>query len=77
MPLEQVQGAYTDLFINGSVGGALGASGANPVPRINHNAAYPIEAIVYQDGGKFKVVYPAQMWRMMLYYWDAGIGAFV
>lgn len=59
------------------VGDALGASADNPVPGINHNAAYPIGVLVYPDGGQFKLAYPAQMWRMMLYYWDAGIGAFV
>ncbi len=59
------------------VGVALGASKDNPVPGINHNGAYPIEVLVYPDGGKFKLAFPTQMWRMMLYYWDAGIGAFV
>ncbi len=59
------------------VGDALEASATNPVPGINHNAAYPIEVLVYEANGEFVVAYPAQMWRMMLYYWDAGIGAFV
>jgi hypothetical protein len=59
------------------VSDALGASEANPAPGINHNAAYPIEILVYEINGEFAVAYPAQMWRMMLYYWDAGIGAFV
>jgi len=59
------------------VGGALGASPDNPVPGINHAAAYPIGVLVYPDGGQFKLAFPSQMWCMMFYYWDAGIQAFV
>lgn len=59
------------------LGASLGASADNPVPGINHDGAYPMDVLIYNNAGTVTLAFPGQMWRMMFYYWDAGIGAFV
>ncbi|SJZ34185.1 hypothetical protein [Selenihalanaerobacter shriftii] len=51
-------------------------SDKNKFPGIDHAGAFPIPVLVYQDGDIIKVSQFGQMWRMELYFWDAGYGAF-
>lgn len=46
-------------------------------PGIDHNSAFPIEVIVYKDGGKVRVVLLDEMYRMKVYFEDAGKWAFM
>jgi uncharacterized protein (DUF302 family) len=48
----------------------------SPYPGVDHVAALPTEILVFQDGGKTRVVHYGQMWRMQLYFWDSGYRAF-
>jgi len=47
-----------------------------PLPGVDHVPALPLEVLVYSDGGQTKVVQYGQLWRMQLYFWDAGYAAF-
>jgi uncharacterized protein (DUF302 family) len=42
-----------------------------------HDTAFPIELIIYKDGGKIKVVTLDEMYRMKLYFQDAGTWLFI
>lgn len=46
-------------------------------PGIDHAAAFPIEVIVYKDKGMVKVVTLDEMYRMKVYFEDAGNWAFM
>lgn len=46
-------------------------------PGIDHLAAYPIGVLVMQKGDKIIVRTPREMFRMDMYFWDAGMGAFM
>lgn len=46
-------------------------------PGIDHAAAFPIEVIAYREGGVVKVVTLKEMYRMKLYFQDAGNLAFM
>lgn len=46
-------------------------------PGIDHAAAFPIEVIVYKEAGMVKVVTLDEMYRMKLYFEDAGKWAFM
>jgi len=52
-------------------------SEANPVPGIDHVAAYPIEVVVFEEEGKIKVGTTREMFRMDMFFWDAGKMAFM
>jgi hypothetical protein len=47
-----------------------------PLPGVDHVPALPLEVLVYNDGKLTKAVQYGQMWRMQLYFWDAGYVAF-
>jgi uncharacterized protein (DUF302 family) len=46
-------------------------------PGIDHAAAFPIEVVVYKDGDSVKVVTLDEMYRMKVYFQDAGNWAFM
>jgi uncharacterized protein (DUF302 family) len=46
-------------------------------PVLYHNTAFPIEVIVYKEGGKVKVVTLEEMYRMKYYFEDAGFWVFI
>jgi len=46
-------------------------------PGIDHVAAYPIEVLIMQVGDKIVVHTPREMFRMDMYFWDAGMAAFM
>jgi uncharacterized protein (DUF302 family) len=46
-------------------------------PGIDHAPAFPIEVVLYKDGGAVKVVILDEMYRMKVYFQDAGNWAFM
>jgi len=59
------------------IAGEKRSSDSYKFPGIDHNAAFPIEVIVYKDGNNIKVVTLDEMYRMKLYFEDAGKWAFM
>jgi len=59
------------------IAGEKRSSDSYRFPGIDHAAAFPIEVIVYKDEGKVKVVTLDEMYRMKLYFEDAGKWAFM
>jgi len=57
------------------VAGEKGSRMSEPV--LDHNTAFPIEVIVYREKGKVKVVTLYEMYRMKLYFQDAGTWLFI
>ncbi|MBC8186084.1 hypothetical protein H8E88_33800 [candidate division KSB1 bacterium] len=49
----------------------------NTIPGIDHVSAYPIEVAIFEEDGKIKVATPKEMFRMDLFFWDAGKMAFI
>jgi len=49
----------------------------NMCPGIDHAAAYPIEVLLLEEDGKINVYTQREMFRMDMYYWDAGMAAFM
>lgn len=49
----------------------------NSCPGIDHAAAYPIEVLLIQEDEKIKVYTQTEMIRMDMYFWDAGMTAFM
>ena len=47
-----------------------------PLPGVDHAPALPLEVLVVNDGQQVKAIQYGQMWRMQLYFWDAGYVAF-
>jgi len=60
-----------------TIAGEKRASSSRKCPGLDHGAAFPIEVIVYRDTGKIKVVTLDEMYRMKLYFEDAGMWAFM
>jgi uncharacterized protein (DUF302 family) len=60
-----------------SIAGEKRKSDSNNCPGIDHAAAFPIEVVVYKDGGQVKVVLIDGMYRMKMYFEDAGKWAFM
>jgi len=60
-----------------TIAGEKRSSDSYKFPGIDHGAAYPIEVIVYKDEGKIKVVTLDEMYRMKMYFQDAGMWAFM
>jgi hypothetical protein len=48
----------------------------NKFPGIDHAGSFPIPILVYEEDNRIKVSQFDEMWRMELYFWDAGYGAF-
>jgi len=46
-------------------------------PGMDHAAAFPIEIVIYNKNGKNTAVIVDEMWRMKLYFEDAGMWAFM
>jgi len=46
-------------------------------PGMDHAAAFPIEVVLYSKNGKTTAVIVDEMWRMKLYFEDAGMWAFM
>jgi uncharacterized protein (DUF302 family) len=80
--------ASDDVFVVGltnakTEGRAFGIAGekrateANPFPGLDHAAAFPIEVVVAKKGGGSSVTLLKEMWRMKLYFQDAGNWAFM
>ncbi len=49
----------------------------NPCPGIDHSPAFPVEVIVLRENGMVKVVTLDEMYRMKVYFEDAGKWAFM
>ena len=49
----------------------------NSCPGLDHLTAYPIEVLLMIKDGKIVVHTPRQMLRMDMYFWDAGMAAFM
>ncbi len=60
-----------------SIAGEKRVSDSNICPGIDHVAAFPIEVVVYKDGGQIKAVLLDEMYRMKMYFEDAGRWAFM
>lgn len=60
-----------------SIAGEKRASKDNPCPGVDHVAAFPIEVVVYKEANMIKVVVLDGMYRMKLYFEDAGMWAFM
>lgn len=60
-----------------TIAGEKRSSKSYRFPGLDHGAAFPIEVIVYRDGGFAKVVTLDEMYRMKLYFEDAGMWAFM
>jgi uncharacterized protein (DUF302 family) len=59
------------------IAGEARASKANKFPGIDHAAAFPIEVVIYKSGGATTAAILKEMWRMKLYFQDAGNWAFM
>ena len=59
------------------IAGEKRSSDSYAFPGIDHNSAFPIEVIVYRDGGKARVATLDGMYRMKVYFEDAGKWAFM
>ncbi|MEO8055923.1 MAG: hypothetical protein ABI768_12270 [Acidobacteriota bacterium] len=80
--------ASDDVFVVGltnakTEGRAFGIAGekratqANPFPGLDHAAAFPIEVVITKKGAGSSVTLLKEMWRMKLYFEDAGNWAFM
>ncbi len=80
--------ASDDVFVVGLTNGrtegrAFGIAGEkratekNPFPGLDHAAAFPIEVVVTKKGAGSSVTLLKEMWRMKLYFQDAGNWAFM
>ena len=80
--------ASDDVFVVGltsakTEGRAFGIAGekrateANPFPGLDHAAAFPIEVVIARKGAGSSVTLLKEMWRMKLYFQDAGNWAFM
>jgi len=47
-----------------------------PYPGVDHVTALPTEVLVIREDDDTLVLHYGQMWRMQLYFWDSGYGAF-
>jgi len=59
------------------IGGMKRETATNKTPGLDHAAAYPIEVVVFEEDGKIKVGTPREMFRMDMFFWDAGKWAFM
>lgn len=59
------------------IAGEKRAAQSNPFPGLDHAAAFPIEVVVTKKGAGSSVTLLKEMWRMKLYFEDAGNWAFM
>ena len=50
---------------------------ANKCPGIDHLCAYPVEVLIMMKGDQLVIHTQREMFRMDMYFWDAGMGAFM
>lgn len=60
-----------------NIAGKARETGNDKCPGIDHAPAYPIEVIIYYNGENIVVQTARQMFRMDMYFWDAGMMAFM
>lgn len=60
-----------------NIAGAARENKANLCPGIDHVASYPIEVLLLEQDGKVNVYTQREMFRMDMYFWDAGMAAFM
>jgi uncharacterized protein (DUF302 family) len=60
-----------------TIAGEKRSSGSYKFPGLDHGSSFPIEVIVYKDNGKVKAVTLNGMYRMKMYFEDAGMWAFM
>ena len=49
----------------------------NMCPGIDHAAAFPVEVLLIKEDNKVNVYTQREMFRMDMYFWDAGMSAFM
>ncbi len=59
------------------IAGASRETSANKCPGIDHAGAFPIEVIIYREENNLVVRTPREMFRMDMFFWDAGMKAFM
>ncbi len=59
------------------IAGEKRATDANPFPGLDHAAAFPVELVVAKKGSGSSITLLKEMWRMKLYFQDAGNWAFM
>ncbi len=59
------------------IAGEKRESKMNPCPGIDHTSAFPVEVVVQRENGMVKVVTLDEMYRMKVYFEDAGKWAFM
>ncbi len=59
------------------IAGSSRESESNLCPGLDHAAAYPIEVLIIKENDKINVYTPREMFRMDMYFWDAGMSAFM
>ena len=60
-----------------NIAGASREDENNMCPGIDHVGAYPIEVLIIQENDRINVYTQRQMHRMDMYFWDAGMSAFM
>ncbi|MBI9071737.1 MAG: hypothetical protein JEY94_09070 [Melioribacteraceae bacterium] len=60
-----------------NIAGASREDETNLCPGLDHLCAYPIEVLIIEDEDVIKVYSPREMFRMDMYFWDAGMNAFM
>ncbi len=60
-----------------NIAGSSREDDANMCPGLDHASAYPIEVLLIQEGNEIKVYTQREMSRMDMYFWDAGMSAFM
>jgi len=60
-----------------NIAGASREEEGNMCPGIDHVSAYPIEVLLMQEDDKINVYTQRAMHRMDMYFWDAGMSAFM
>jgi len=60
-----------------AIAGDRRKSKEEPCPGLDHAASFPIEVVIYSNGGKASVVSMDEMYRMKVYFEDAGNWAFM
>ena len=59
------------------IAGESRESDANKCPGLDHITAYPIEVLILNENDKITIYSPREMFRMDMYFWDAGKMAFM
>ena len=60
-----------------NIAGASREEDENKCPGIDHASSYPVEVLFIEEEGKVNVYTQREMFRMDMYFWDAGMAAFM